>query len=45
MKPRHGALLILGIELSGCGSRHLRGWSFFDWLGLCLIFLVVALWE
>jgi hypothetical protein len=41
MKFRHAAALALGI--SGCGSRVSPGWSFLDWFGLCLIFLVVAI--
>jgi hypothetical protein len=42
MKARHVAVLTLWAELSGCGSRLLRGWSFLDWFALVLIVLVIA---
>jgi hypothetical protein len=43
MKPRLAAMLALSVELSGCGSPLLRGWSFLDWLALALIVSVVAI--
>ena len=43
MKPRYTAALALGVELSGCGSRLLRGWSFLDWFALCLVCLIIAI--
>ena len=43
MKPRLHAVLALGVELLGCGSRLLRGWSFLDWLALALTVLVIAI--
>ena len=41
MKPRLAAAL--GVELSGCGSRLLRGWSFPDWFALAVTVLVIAI--
>ncbi len=43
MKPRHAAALAIGVELSGCGIRLLRGWSFLDWFALSLIVLVIVI--
>jgi len=42
MKPRHTAALALGPVLSGCESRLLASGSLLDWLGLCLIVLVIV---
>jgi hypothetical protein len=43
MKPRLAAMLALSVELSGCGSPLLRGWSFLDWLALASTVLVIAI--
>ena len=43
MKARHVAVLTLWAELSGCGSRLLRGWSFPDWFALAVTVLVIAI--
>jgi hypothetical protein len=40
MKPRHAAAFALG--MSGCESRLPLEWSFWDWFGLGLIVVVVA---
>jgi hypothetical protein len=43
MKPRLAAVLALGVELSGCGSRLLRGLSFADWFALASTVPVIAI--
>jgi hypothetical protein len=42
MKPRHAAAA-LTLGMSGCESVFPLKWSFWDWLGLGLIVVVVAM--